>query len=237
MERATETLHILLIEDDASLASSIQGLLRDNGAECDHAPTGGEGLALARKGTYDVIVLDVNLPDIGGFEVAQRLRAAGDLTPIQMLTGLADEEDVIQGLGAGADGYLTKPFSPDTLVAHLRALQRRGKMDPRRVLRFGDVEMDLTSREVHRGGRPIRLTNLEFKLLAALVKRAGRVASTQVLRREVWGLDFDPGTGLVKVHLSRVRRKLEAGGAPRIIESVPRKGYRMVERRVGATGW
>ncbi len=236
MDRARETLHILLIEDDASVASAIQRVLRNTGAECDHAAGGAEGLALARKGTYDVIVLDVNLPDIKGFEVAQRLRAAGDLTPIQMLTGRSDEEDIIHGLGAGADGYLTKPFSADTLVAHLRALQRRGEMGPRQVLQFVDVEMDLTSREVHRGGRPIRLTNLEFKLLAALVKRAGRVASTQVLRREVWGLDFDPGTGLVKVHLSRVRRKLEAGGAPRIIESVPRKGYRMVERRVGATG-
>ncbi len=193
-------------------------------------------MALARKGTYDVIVLDVNLPDIGGLEVAQRLRAAGDLTPIQMLTGRAEEEDVVHGLGAGADGYLTKPFSPDTLVAHIRALQRRGAMDPKRVLQFGDVEMDLTSREVHRGGRPIRLTNLEFKLLAALLKRAGEVASTEVLRREVWGLDFDPGTGLVKVHLSHLRRKLEAGGAHRIIESVPQQGYRMVERAVADTG-
>ena len=209
MERATETLRILLIEDDALVASSIQRLLRNTGAECDHAAGGAEGLALARKGTYDVIVLDVNLPDIRGFEVAQRLRAAGDLT---------------------------KPFSADTLVAHLRALQRRGEMGPRRVLQFVDVEMDLTSREVHRGGRPIRLTNLEFKLLAALVKRAGRVASSEVLRREVWGLDFDPGTGLVKVHVSHVRRKLEAGGAPRIIETVPRQGYRMVERSVGAAG-
>lgn len=236
MDTAMETLHILLIEDEVSFARATQRLLRASGAACDHAPTGGEGLAMARKGTYDVIVLDVDLPDIGGLEVAQRLREAGDLTPIQMLTGLADEEDVIQGLGAGADGYLTKPFNPDTLVAHLRALQRRGGMDPRRVLRFGDVEMDLTSREVHRGGRPIRLTNLEFKLLAALVKRAGEVASAEVLRREVWGLEFDPGTGLVKVHLSHLRRKLEGGGAPRIIESVPRQGYRMIERAVGDTG-
>ncbi len=224
-----ETLHILLIEDEAPVAFAIQRLLRGSGAKCDHAATGTEGLALARKGTYDVIVLDVNLPDIGGFEVAQRLRAAGDLTPIQMLTGLADDEDVIHGLGAGADGYLTKPFGPDMLLAHIRALHRRGEMDPGRMLRYGDVEMDLTSREVRRGGRPIRLTNLEFKLLAALLKRAGEVASTEVLRREVWGLDFDPGTGLVKVHLSHLRRKLEAGGAPRIIESVPRQGYRMVE--------
>ena len=191
---------------------------------------------MAGKGTYNVIVLDVNLPDINGFEVARRLRAAGNLTPIQMLTGRDEEEDVIHGLGAGADGYLTKPFSPDTLMAHLRALQRRGEMDPKRVLQFGEVEMDLTSREVHRGGRPIRLTSLEFKLLAALVKRAGEVVSPAVLRREVWGLDFDPGTGLVKVHLSHLRRKLEAGGAPRIIESIPRQGYRMVERVVGDTG-
>ncbi len=236
MDRATETLHILLIEDDACDASSIQPLLRNTGTEYDQAAAVAEGLALARKGTYDVIVLDVNLPDIRGFELAQRLRAAGDLTPILMLTGLSDEDDIIHGLGAGADGYLTKPFSADTLGAHLRALQRRGEMGPRQVLQFVDVEMDLTSREVHRGGRPIRLTNLEFKLLAALVKRGGQVASTEDLMREVWGLDFDPGTGLVKVHLSRVRRKLEAGGAPRIIESVPRQGYRMVGRCVGAGG-
>ena len=229
MERATETLRILLIEDDALVASSIQRLLRKTGAECDHAATGAEGLALARKGTYNVIVLDVNLPDIRGFEVAEKLRAGSDFTPIQMLTGRSDEEDIIHGLGAGADGYLTKPFSGDMLVAHLRALHRRGEMGGRPVLQFVDVEMDLTSREVHRGGRPIRLTNLEFKLLAALVKRAGRVASSEALRREVWGLDFDPGTGLVKVHVSHVRRKLEVGGAPRCIESVPRQGYRMVK--------
>ena len=232
MDRATQTLHILhilLIEDDAFVASSIQRLLRKAGAECDHAAAGAEGLALARKGTYDVIVLDVNLPDIRGFEVAEKLRAGSDFTPIQMLTGRSDEEDIIHGLGAGADGYLTKPFSGDMLVAHLRALHRRGEMGGRPVLQFVDVEMDLTSREVHRGGRPIRLTNLEFKLLAALVKRAGRVASSEALRREVWGLDFDPGTGLVKVHVSHVRRKLEVGGAPRCIESVPRQGYRMVK--------
>ena len=195
MDAAMETLNILLIEDEAAVALVIQRLLRRSGAECDHAATGREGLALACKGTYDVIVLDVNLPDIGGFEVARRLRAAGDLTPIQMLTGLANEEDLVHGLGAGADGYLTKPFAPDTLLAHIRALHRRGEMGPRRVLQFGDVDMDLTSREVHRAGRPIRLTNLEFKILAALLERAGEVASAEVLRREVWGLDFDPGTG------------------------------------------
>lgn len=233
MDAAMETLHILLIEDEASVARATQRALRKCGVECDHAPTGREGLAMALKGTYDVIVLDVNLPDIGGFEVAQKLRAAGDLTPIQMLTGLGDEENVIHGLGAGADGYLTKPVSADTLVAHVRALHRRGEMGPRPVLQFGDVEMDLTSREVHRGGHPIRLTNLEFKLLAALVKRAGDVASAEVLRLEVWGLDFDPGTGLVKVHLSHLRRKLERGGAPRIIESVPGEGYRMSEQASG----
>ena len=213
-----------------------KALLQDSGDECDHAATGGEGLALARKGTYDVVVLDVNLPDIGGFEVAQRLRASGDLTPIQMLTGLTDEKDIVQGLGAGADGYLTKPFSPDTLVAHIRALKRRGKMGVRSTLQFGDVEMDLTSRQVHRGGLSIRLTNIEFKLLAALMKCAGEVVSAKVLRHEVWGLDFDPGTGLVKVHLSHLRRKLEVGGASRIIENVPGQGYRMVEPAVGDSG-
>ncbi len=231
-----ETLHTLLIEDEAPVAVAIQRLFRESGAECDLASTGREGLTMAQEGTYDVIVLDVNLPDIGGLEVAQRLRAAGDFTPIQMLTGLASEEDLVDGLGAGADGYLTKPVSADTLLAHVRALHRRGEMVPSTVLRFGDVRMDLTSREVHRGGLPIRLTNLEFKLLAALVKLAGEVASTEVLRREVWGLDFDPGTGVVKVHLSHLRRKLERGGAPRIIESVPRQGYRMAEPVVGDSG-
>ena len=231
-----ETLHILLIEDDATFACATQRLLRASGAECDRAPTGGEGLAMAGKGTYDVIVLDVDLPDIGGLEVAQRLREAGDLTPIQMLTGLADDQDVVHGLGAGADGYLTKPVNPDTLVAHVRALHRRSEMGLRQTLQFGDVQMDLTSRKVDRDGRPIRLTNLEFKLLAALMKRAGAVASAADLRREIWGLDFDPGTGLVKVHLSHLRRKLEGGGAPRIIESVPPQGYRMVERVVDDSG-
>ena len=191
---------------------------------------------MARKGTYDVIILDVDLPDIGGLEVAQRLREAGDLTPIQMLTGLADDQDVVHGLGAGADGYLTKPVNSDTLVAHVRALHRRSEMGLRQTLQFGDVQMDLTSRKVDRDGRPIRLTNLEFKLLAALMKRAGAVASAADLRREIWGLDFDPGTGLVKVHLSHLRRKLEGGGAPRIIESVPPQGYRMVERVVDDSG-
>ena len=232
MDTATETLRILLIEDDESVASAVQRLMRKTGGECDHAATGEAGLALAREGSYDVIVLDVNLPDIRGFEVAQRLRAAGDVTPIQMLTGRADEEDVIHGLGAGADGYLTKPFSAHTLVAHLRALQRRGEMVPSSTLQFGDVEMDLTSHEVRRDDCPIRLTNLEFKLLAALLRRGGDIASKEDLRREVWGLDFDPGTGLVKVHVSNLRRKLEAGGALRVVECVPRKGYRMVHRAV-----
>lgn len=221
-------MHILLIEDDLSVVEVLLQGLTGEGHTVDACGTGEEGLEHFGINSYDAVILDVGLPGMGGFEVATRLRLGGDTTPLLMLTARETERDVIQGLALGADAYMTKPFSVGELIAHLRAIRRRVAVGFQKRLSFADLNLDQVTREVTFGGTPVRLTEAEFKLLAALVKRKGRVLSHEKILEEVWELDFDPGTTLLASHLSNLRKKLNAVGPP-VIENVRGVGYRIIQ--------
>ncbi|RMH13108.1 MAG: DNA-binding response regulator [Gemmatimonadetes bacterium] len=220
-------MKVLIVEDDPLVLDTVRQAMELDGHECLVATAGNQGVELLQREGADLVILDVNLPDSTGFDIAARMRAGGDQTPILMLTARSAEEDVIQGLDAGADAYVTKPFRMGELLARVRALHRRAGQPVAPVVRVGDLEIDRVERAVTRAGRPIRLTNLEFKLLDVLVRHVGEVVSRETLLEEVWGIDFDPGTGLVKVHISHLRRKLEQGGLPRIVATVQGEGYRL----------
>jgi DNA-binding response OmpR family regulator len=220
-------LAILVVDDQEDVVEVIRRGLLQAGHTVTAAFSGEEGLERASIDSFDAIVLDVMLPGISGFDVARELRDRGVTTPILMLTARDDEDDVIRGLQQGADGYLPKPFRIGELEARLRALKRRVGMEKNTVLRFDDLELDRVKREVRRDGRDVNLTNIEFKLLETLMLKPGRVFSKDELLRMVWGLTFDPGTGVLNVHLGNLRGKVEAEGATRLIETVRGRGYRL----------
>jgi two-component system OmpR family response regulator len=220
-------MKILVIEDESRVAQFIRKGLLEDGHVVDLARDGVEGLALASVGEYDVIVLDVMLPGKSGFQVASQLRAEGNPTPILMLTAKDSRDDIVHGLDVGADDYLTKPFDFAELLARLRALARRRQPVQDAVLRFADVELDRLQHEVRRGGRTVKLTPTEFKLLEALMRKPGQVVKRTELLDRVWGMSFDPGTSLIDVHMANLRRKLETGGRPRLIRTVKGVGFRL----------
>lgn len=218
-------LEVLVVDDQPDVVDVIRKGLELSGHQVDAAGTGEEGLERASAHSYDAIILDVVLPGMDGFEVARRLRDRGVTTPIVMLTSRDEETDIVQGLSEGADAYLPKPFRIAELEAHLHALKRRVGMEARTVLQFEDLELDRIKREVRRAGSEVPLTNIEFKLLETLMLRPGRVFSKEELLHLVWGLTFDPGTGVLNVHLGNLRGKLEAAGGARLIQTVRGRGY------------
>lgn len=222
-------LDLLVIDDQPDVVDVIRQGLASSGHRVDSAYTGEEGLEKACASSYDVIILDVMLPGMDGFEVARRIRDRGVSTPILMLTARDQETDVVQGLSEGADTYLPKPFRIAELEAHLRALKRRVGMEAQTVLRFEDLELDRVKREVRRAGDEIPLTNIEFKLLETLLLRPDRVFSKEELLHLVWGLTFDPGTGVLNVHLGNLRGKIEGEGRSRLIQTVRGRGYTLAQ--------
>jgi DNA-binding response OmpR family regulator len=224
-------LDILVVDDQPDVVEVIRSGLQQAGHTVHSAMSGEEGLARASTESFDAIVLDVMLPGMNGFDVARELRDRGVTTPILMLTARDQEPDVVEGLSHGADAYLPKPFRIGELEAHLMALKRRVGMESRTVLRLHDVELDRVKREVRRSGRDISLTNIEFKLLETLMLRPDRIFSKEELLHMVWGLTFDPGTGVLNVHLGNLRGKLEREGEPRLIQTVRGRGYCMAEEQ------
>ncbi len=226
-------LNILLVEDEDRLAAFVRKGLVEEGHVVDVASDGVTGLALAHVGTYDIIILDVVLPGKNGFQVTAELRAGGHTTPILMLTAKDAREDIVRGLDVGADDYLTKPFDFAELLARIRALGRRAPTLQPPVLRFADIEMDRARHAVTRGGERIELTPTEFRLLEALMRVPDQVVTRTELLDRVWGMTFDPGTSLIDVHMVHLRKKLEAGGRPRVIAAVKGVGFRLAEGRSG----
>lgn len=218
-------MKLLLVEDEPEI---IVEFLVQCGHAVDVATDGERGLALAASHAYDVIILDIMLPGtIDGFEVASDLRARGDSTPILMLTGRTAQSDIVRGLNAGADDYLTKPFGFPELDARIRALDRR-RSDRNQQLRFGPIEIDRQKRTVRWGDDPIRLTATEFKLLEAMMLSPKRRVVREDVRRSVWGLDFDPGTRIIDTHIANLRRKLEENGRPRMVATLRGVGFQLV---------
>jgi DNA-binding response OmpR family regulator len=217
-------MRILIVEDERRVASVVTRALRENAYEVDLAETGEKALELARQNLYDSILLDIRLPGISGIQVCRQLRAASVDAPILMLTARTLVEQRVEGLDAGADDYLTKPFAIAELLARVRALMRR-RINGGRLLRFGDVEIDRHQRRVTRAGRAISLTAKEFALLEFLMVRAPDVVGRNEIIEHVWDMHFDPQTNLVEVYINRLRQKLSPAGEARIIHTVPGSGY------------
>ena len=218
-------MEILIVEDDRRMASLLDRGLQGEGHRVFVASDGPEGLDFARLREYDVIVLDVLLPGMNGFEIAERLRQEGNKTPILMLTAKDAPGDTVQGLDSGADDYITKPFSFDELLARIRAVSRRGPIARNPVLKVGDLNLDPAAHEVHRAGREITLTPREFQVLELLMRRAGRVVPRNALIDAVWGGDSDVGFNTVDAFVSSLRRKLDVPGAVRLIHTVRGIGF------------
>lgn len=224
-------MKVLIVEDDARVAQFIEKGLVEDGHVVEVAADGLQGLALAAVGEYDVVVLDVMLPAKSGFEVASQLRAEGNPTPILMLTAKDTRDDVVHGLDVGADDYLTKPFDFEEFLARLRALARRSQTVQEAVLRFADVELDRIQHQARRGEVDLDLTPTEFKLLETLLRKPGQVIRRTELLDRVWGMSFDPQTSLVDVHMANLRKKLETGGKPRLIQTVRGVGFKLEQAR------
>jgi two-component system response regulator PrrA len=216
---------VLVVDDDAAIRRSLERGLRLSGFAVLLAEGGLAALAVHDQDAPDVIVLDVSMPDLPGTEVCRRLRAAGDETPVLMLSALDQLDDRLAGLQAGADDYLVKPFALQELVLRLHALLRRRPPRPSAVLRVGELSVDPATREVRYGGTAVELTRREHELLEVLTRNAGIVLTRDQLLERVWGYDFDVRTDVVDTFVSYLRRKLEAGGRPRLLQTVRGVGF------------
>lgn len=202
-------MRILIIDDDPMITEFVRLGMREEGYAVDVAVTGADGRALAMTGEHDGIVLDVMLPDGNGVDIAQGLRKDGCVTPILMLTGKRDTQDVVRGLDAGADDYLTKPFSIEELKARVRALIRRGGAQRPEEVTFGSLELDRLEHQVRSQGTRMRLTPKEYSLLEYFILNSERVITRTELLEKVWDIHFDPDSNVVDVHVARLRKKLE----------------------------
>jgi DNA-binding response OmpR family regulator len=218
-------MRLLMVEDERRLAGALARGLTAEGFAVDVAHDGAEGLCRATSTPYDLILLDVNLPGLNGYRLVSELRAGGHETPVLMLTAKDGEYDEAEGLDAGADDYLTKPFSYLVLLARIRALLRRGARTATPVLRVGDLSMDRGARRVVQAGRRITLTTKEYAVLEQLVVRPGDVVSKAEILDHVWDLAYDGDPNIVEVYVSTLRRKLGAAA----IETVRGAGYRLVD--------
>ncbi|MGW2932663.1 response regulator transcription factor [Streptomyces sp. NPDC001156] len=216
---------VLVVDDDAAIRRSLERGLRLSGFAVRTADSGPEALSVIRDAPPDVLVLDVSMPGMSGIEVCARLRDEGQDLPVLMLSALDETADRIAGLQAGGDDYLVKPFALQELVLRLRALLRRRPPDDRQELRVADLVIDPAARTVHRAGRRLELTRREFELLEVLARNAGLVLTRDQLLDRVWGYDFDVRTDAVDTFVSYLRRKLEAGGARRLVHTVRGVGF------------
>ena len=225
------TRKILIVEDDAATADYLAKGLGEAGYAVQQAADGRDGLFLASEGIFDLVIADRMLPGLDGVQMVSAIRAAGVPTPVLMLTALASVDDRVDGLRAGADDYLCKPFSFAELSARIEALVRRADRttgEPHRTrLTVGDLEIDLLARSVQRAGRFIPLGAREFSLLEFLARHAGQVVTRTMMLEKIWNYHFDPGSNVVDVHIGRLRRKLEDGFPTPILHTVRGAGYRL----------
>ncbi|MFD7155606.1 response regulator transcription factor [Kribbella sp. NPDC059898] len=217
-------MRVLVVDDDAAVCRSLVVALARDGYEVHTADGGGEALRQTARLPVDAIVLDVAMPEPNGLEVCRRLRSRGDRTPILMLSARELVDDRVAGLDAGADDYLTKPFALTELRARIRALLRRNEVSSEQLV-YGDVVLDLAGSRVRRGAREIVLSRTEYLLLELFLRNPGRVLSQTSIYQAVWGYDFGPGSNNLWVYMSYLRRKLEAGGEPRVLQTVRGLGY------------
>ena len=220
-------MYLLLIEDDRDAAGYLVKALTEAGYQVDHAVDGRDGLFHATEHSYDGIIADRMLPHLDGLTVIEVLRKQGNRTPVLILSALGSVDHRVEGLRAGGDDYLTKPFALSELLARIEALLRRGQVAPapEMKLRLADLEMDILSRTVTRAGRRIELTAREFKLLEYLLRRTGQVVTRTMLLEGVWDLHFDPQTNVIDVHMSRLRQAVDRDFDRPLIHTVRGAGY------------
>lgn len=220
-------MKVLLVDDDEKLTAAVKRGLQPEGFTVDIANNGVDGLWRATEGSYDVVVLDLMLPGLNGYRVCSDLRAAGNWTPILMLTAMDGELDEAEGLDVGADDYVVKPFSFPVLVSRLHALIRRGSTSVPAPLAAGDLEFDPLGHRVRVGDEELSVTSREFDVLFHLVRHCGQVVSKRQILDEVWSDDFDGDPNIVEVYVGRLRRKLEHRSSRATIETVRGAGYRL----------
>ncbi|QNL19129.1 response regulator transcription factor [Hyphobacterium sp. CCMP332] len=221
-------MRILIIEDDREAANYIRKGLKESGHVVDHAADGEEGLAMGRSAEYDILVVDRMLPKLDGLSVIESLRDEGVSSPVLILSALGEVDHRVEGLKAGGDDYLVKPYAFAELLARVEALARR--RDPEAVrtkLVVGDLEMDLLARTVVRGGEEILLQPREFRLLEFLMKHSGQVVTRTMLLEKVWDYHFDPQTNVIDVHISRLRSKIDKPFDDALLHTVRGAGYRL----------
>lgn len=219
-------MKLLLIEDDERMADFIRRGLKEHGHVVDHAANGKDGLFLAASEKYDALIIDRMLPELDGLSILKMLRAAGNHVPAMFLTTMAGIDDRVEGLEAGADDYLVKPFAFAEMLARLGALMRRPPAnDVKTELRVGDLEIDLLKRVVRRAGKEIDLQPQEFKLLEYLMRSEGRIVTRTMLLEDVWDFHFDPQTSVVETHISRLRSKIDKGFETELLKTMRGIGY------------
>ncbi len=224
-------MRVLIVEDEPEFRRVLEIALEADGIEFQSTASGEEGLAALRanpSGSFDIILLDVQMPGATGWDLLLQLREDGDEIPVIFITGLGAVEDRVKGLRMGADDYLQKPIEAAELLARIETVLRRRRALP--TERFGELSIDLARRKVERAGEDIELSPREYDLLLALVEAKGQVVSRTQLLRDVWNLDFDPGTNVIDVHMGRLRRKVDRNARP-LIETVRGQGYRLKELR------
>jgi DNA-binding response OmpR family regulator len=219
-------MRVLVVEDSHKMADAISKGLVQNGFVVDVCRTGFDGEETAAGKTYDVIVLDLMLPDRDGIDVCRSLRRRGVATPILILSALSDIETKIGGLDSGADDYITKPFDFDVILARVRALLRRGQATEASTLTYDDIVLDLVQRTVTRDGRVVKLSGKEMALLEYLMRHPERVLTRQSIVEKVWGFDDQPGSNVIDVHVSSLRRKIDRDFGHPLIHTVVGTGYR-----------
>jgi two-component system, OmpR family, response regulator MprA len=223
-------MKILVVDDERAVRESLRRALELEGYEIELAADGNEALyRLEVTEEPDAVILDILMPGVDGLEVCRRLRRAGSKLPVLMLTARTEVDDRVAGLDAGADDYVTKPFALEELLARVRALLRRTGETDGEVVRFADLELDPATREVTRGGRPIELTRTEFSLLELFIRNPRQVLTRTIIFERVWGYDFGYASNSLDVYIGYLRRKTEADGEPRLIQTVRGVGYALRE--------
>jgi heavy metal response regulator len=222
-------MYILVVEDQEKVAKFLEKGLREEGHSIDIAFDGSEGLTMALINHYDIIILDIMLPKKNGIEVLKELRNKRISTPILMLTARDSLEDKIQGLDIGADDYLTKPFAFAELLARIRAILRRGNSERSVELTAGDLILNPATRQVHRAGEEILLTNKEYSLLEYFLRNKGQVLTRSLISEHIWGYQFDTGTNIVNVYVNYLRNKIDNGFDKKLIHTVRDVGYILKE--------
>jgi DNA-binding response OmpR family regulator len=218
-------MKILVVEDDRTVGQYVKRGLEEQRYHADLVGDGMEGLRLASGGRYDLIVLDLRLPEMNGLEVLRTLRDRGNTTPVLVLTAQDAVDFKVQALRAGADDYVTKPFAFEELLARVEALGRRPKEIRVPVLRVGDLELDMATREVKRAGERMDLTPKEYTVLEYLMRHAGKVMSRTLITEYAWDYHFDPGTNIVDVVINRLRKKVDSGHPQKLVHTVRGVGY------------